>query len=78
MDWNGEERRKDAPNERVAVLENEVRALKVELDDMQTKLDMILAEITRYRGFLGGIMFIISGVGLAWQIFGEHLKKWLV
>lgn len=73
--WIGQERRTNSPNERVAVLELEVATLKTELDDINRKLDSILSEMTRYKGFLGGITFIISGAYVAWQIAGEHIRR---
>ena len=74
MTWDGDERRH---NERIAVLEQRVCTLKDELDDIQVKLDNILAEMTRYKGFIGGVTFIVSGAYVAWQLIGDHLRKWL-
>ena len=74
MTWDGDEMRH---NERIAVLEQRVCTLKDELDDIQVKLDNILAEMTRYKGFIGGVTFIVSGAYVAWQLIGDHMRKWL-
>lgn len=77
MDWDQEcnDRRKEQSHERIAVLETQVKGLKKDLDIIQGQLDSILAELIRYKGFLGGITFIISGVILAWQFVGEWVKR---
>ena len=70
MAWDSEPQ-----NERVAVLESELTQVKKDLQDIRETTEQILSELTRYKGFLGGITFIISGVLLSWQLFGEWIKR---
>lgn len=67
--------RRDGDCERIAIAEREIQRLIADSEDIQKKLDSILAEITKYRGFIGGITFIISGAVIAWQLLGEYVFK---
>ena len=60
--------------ERIAVLESEVRGLKQEQDKILLCVQDIHAELIRYKGFLGGVAFIASGVGIFITLF----KDWLI
>lgn len=64
--------------ERIAVLEAEVSALKEEQDKILDVVQEIHAEMVRYKGFLGGIAFLASGIGIFLTVFKEwvtsHLK----
>lgn len=60
--------------ERIAVLEAEVRGLKQEQDKILLCVQDIHAELIRYKGFLGGVAFIASGVGIFITLF----KDWLI
>ena len=60
--------------ERIAVLEAEVRILKDNHEDILAVMNSIKDEMTRYKGFLGGIAFIASGIGIFLTLF----KDWLV
>ena len=53
MNWDGKDRR--IGDERVAVLEAEVKVLQQSHCEIQDKLDTILHKITRYQGFLGNL-----------------------
>lgn len=66
--------RRQAERERLAVLEVEVGMLNKEVVKMNDKLDHISTQLTRYLGFIGGIMFIFSGVALTLQIAGSSIK----
>ena len=63
--------------ERVAVLE----AKQEEFIKTQTlildKVSGIESQITRYHGFLGGIAFLLTGVGICWNMFGDWIKSHL-
>lgn len=59
--------------ERIAVLEAEVKSLKEEQDKILECVQNIHSEMVRYKGFLGGVAFIASGVGVFLTIF----KDWL-
>lgn len=64
--------------ERIAVLESEVKTLKEEQDKILACVREIHAEMIRYKGFLGGVAFLASGIGVFLAIFKEwileHLK----
>lgn len=58
-----------------------IRALEVRVETMQTtntaileKLGDIQEELTRYKGFLGGVAFLVSCLGVAIGI----AKEWVV
>ena len=61
-------------SERVIVLETEVAALKETLKEILTTVKEIDDQMTRYKGFIGGIAFVISAVGVLWSL----LKDWLL
>lgn len=61
--------------ERIAVLESEVTALKEDQRDILKCLHEIKDEMTRYKGFLGGVAFIASGVGIFLTVFKDWVSK---
>lgn len=60
--------------ERIAVLESEVEALKKDQDEILKIMHEIKDEMTRYKGFLGGIAFLVSGLG----VFVTLFKDWII
>lgn len=60
--------------ERIAVLEAEVEALKKDQQDILVCLHEIKDEITRYKGFLGGVTFLLSALTVALGMF----KDWIL
>lgn len=60
--------------ERIAVLEAEVKALKEDQDEILKCMREIRDEMTRYKGFLGGIAFLVSGLG----VFVTLFKDWII
>ena len=63
--------------ERIAVLEAEVNALKKDQDEILKIMHEIKEEMTRYKGFLGGIAFLVSGLGVFLTLFKDWLSKHL-
>ena len=63
--------------ERIAVLEAEVKELKADQQEILKCLHAIKDEMTRYKGFLGGIAFIASGIGIFLTVFKDWLLKHL-
>ena len=59
--------------ERIAVLESEMSAIRNQNADIIASLSRVEHEMTRYKGFLGGIAFLVSGAA-AILVF---LKGWL-
>lgn len=62
------------PTERIAVLEAEVDILKDNHKELLKCMYEIKDEMTRYKGFLGGIAFLTSGV----VVFITVFKDWLI
>lgn len=60
--------------ERIAVLETEVRAMKENQEDILRCMQGIRDEMTRYKGFIGGIAFVVSCLGIALTVF----KEWII
>lgn len=63
--------------ERIAVLEAEVRSLKDDQQEILVCMHAIKDEMTRYKGFLGGVAFIASGIGIFLTLFKDWLLKHL-
>ena len=61
--------------ERIAVLEAEVKILKSDQQEILVCMHSIKDEMTRYKGFLGGIAFLASGVGIFLTLFKDWLLK---
>jgi hypothetical protein len=57
--------------ERIAVLESEVQTLKENQKEILDCMHSIKDEMTRYKGFLGGVAFLISGVTVSFTLFKE-------
>ena len=64
-------------NERIAILETRVNSLQDNHDEMLKLMHDIKDEMTRYKGFLGGIAFIASGIGIFLTLFKDWLIKHL-
>jgi hypothetical protein len=63
--------------ERIAILETKVNNLQDNHDEMLKLMHDIKDEMTRYKGFLGGIAFIASGIGIFLTLFKDSLLKHL-
>lgn len=63
--------------ERIAVLESEVGSLKKDQEEILKIMHEIKDEMTRYKGFLGGIAFLVSGLGVFFTLFKEWIIKHL-
>lgn len=76
MDWDGRERRGDDHSERIAVLESKIEAVEAKQNDILKGLQTIHTEMTKYKGFLGGVVFLASGVvTLAVMLWDKVLGK---
>lgn len=64
-------------NERIAVLEAEVKSLKEDQNEILVCMHSIKDEMTRYKGFLGGVAFIASGIGIFLTLFKDWIIKHL-
>ena len=64
-------------NERIAVLEAKVRTLDDNHSELLALMHEIKDEMTRYKGFLGGIAFLISCLTVAAGLFKDWIIKHL-
>jgi hypothetical protein len=64
-------------NERLAVIETKVEDLEDNHAEMLKLMHEIKDEMTRYKGFLGGIAFIASGIGIFLTLFKDWILKHL-
>jgi hypothetical protein len=60
--------------ERIAIIETKVETLEKNHTEMLKLMHEIKDEMTRYKGFLGGIAFLASGV----VIFITLAKEWII
>jgi hypothetical protein len=72
--WDGEDRRSNRDGERIAVLEARMDAVEKDSSAILKELKAIHDEMTRYKGFMGGVAFLISGVA----IVASFAKDWLI
>jgi hypothetical protein len=63
--------------ERIAVIETKVEDLEENHAELLKLMHEIKDEMTRYKGFLGGVAFIASGVGIFLTLFKDWIIKHL-
>lgn len=63
--------------ERLAVIESKVETLEDNHKELLKLMHEIKDEMTRYKGFLGGIAFLTSGVVVFLTLFKDWLAKHL-
>jgi hypothetical protein len=61
--------------ERIAVVETKVSSLEDNHAEMLKIMHEIRDEMTRYKGFLGGIAFLVSCLVVAVSMFKEWIIK---
>jgi hypothetical protein len=64
-------------NERLAVIETKVEDLEANHKELLKLMHEIKDEMTRYKGFLGGIAFLASGVMICLTLAKDWLLKHL-
>jgi hypothetical protein len=62
-------------HERVVVLETKVEALEELNKEILNSLQSINGQLTKYHGFIGGVAFIISGVGILWTFGKDYFQR---
>jgi hypothetical protein len=62
-------------NERIAIVETKVSSLEDNHAEMLKIMHEIRDEMTRYKGFLGGIAFLVSCLVVAVSMFKEWIIK---
>jgi len=73
MTWDGVDRRDSVMNERVAVLESTITDIKADQDKILSALADIKSDMSRYKGMLGGVALVISGIVACVEIFGSYI-----
>lgn len=58
-------------NERIAVLETQVKAISATQAELLQKQDQMLTELARYRGAIGLATILFSAIGAALMIFKD-------
>ena len=61
--------------ERLIVIETKVEDLETNHKELLKLMHEIKDEMTRYKGFLGGIAFLASGVGIFLTLFKDWIWK---
>ena len=64
-------------SERLAVIETKVEDLEENHAELLKLMHEIKDEMTRYKGFLGGVAFIASGIGIFLTLFKDWIIKHL-
>ena len=64
-------------DERIAVLETEVKAIKEKQDEMLALQRTISDQLVRYKGFFGGVFFVLSAVGTLFTLIWSDGYQWL-
>lgn len=62
-------------HDRVVVLETKVDALEEINKEILANLQAINGQLTKYHGFIGGVAFIISGVGILWTFGKDYFSR---
>jgi hypothetical protein len=63
--------------ERIAVIETKVEDLEQNHKELLKLMHEVKDEMTRYKGFLGGVAFIASGIGIFLTLFKDWIIKHL-
>ena len=63
--------------ERLAVIETKVEDLEENHKELLKLMHEVKDEMTRYKGFLGGVAFIASGIGIFLTLFKDWIIKHL-
>ena len=61
--------------ERMAVLETKVDTLEENHKELLKLMHEIKDEMTKYKGFLGGLAFLASGIGIFLTVFKDWILK---
>jgi hypothetical protein len=54
----------DKSNERIAVLETKIASVEQRQEEILQRQEEILTKLDRYQGFIGGVMFVFSCLGV--------------
>ena len=73
MSWDGVDRRDSSTQERIAVLESTITDIKSDQDKILAALEGIKSDMSRYKGMLGGVALVISGIVACVETFGSYI-----
>lgn len=62
------------PTERLAVVETELKQVKETNVEILKRIEEMQGDLTRFKGFAGGVLFLASAIGA----FLGVLKGWLL
>jgi len=72
----GPERRNESTlQERVVVIETNLDVMRQQHESMLEKLDLLLSENNRYKGMIGGIAIVFSGLVVCFELFGGYIRE---
>lgn len=57
--------------------EEHITAMRAEVGEMKDAVNEFKAEITKYRGFMGGAVFVITGMGVIVMKFIGPIWDWI-
>ena len=63
--------------ERLAVLESKIERVEQSQNAIMDKLEKIDLQLTSYHGFLGGVVFLVTGIGVGWNLLVDWIKSQL-
>ena len=63
--------------ERLAVLESRIERVEQSQFAIMDKLEKIDLQLTKYHGFIGGVAFLVTGIGVGWNLLGAWIKSQL-
>jgi hypothetical protein len=61
--------------ERMAVIETKIETLEDNHKELLKLMHEIKDEMTKYKGFLGGLAFLASGIGIFLTVFKDWILK---
>lgn len=60
-------------HERLAVQEEQIDHLESKVQELSNKVDEVLSSLTRYKGFIGGIIFVMTCIGAFLKLLPVNL-----
>jgi|19_taG_2_1085344.scaffolds.fasta_scaffold329234_1 hypothetical protein len=55
-----------------------LKHIEEELAELNKKIDGIDKDLTKYRGMVGGILLVITAIGVFFRLLGGFLKEHIV
>ena len=61
--------------ERVVILETQVELLQEDIKEILAELKTVNSSLTKFRGFMGGIWFIVGSLPIIWTLGKDWIKS---